>query len=273
MLEYPEVTARTHQLNEFIRGKEVASVLPPTKPHKFCWFSGEPDTYAPAVKGSKIAYAEGFGIFVELSFDNGYRLCYNDGVHTRLLSPDETRPKDYQLLIQFADGYGLAFIVAMYGGIILHAGEYDNPYYQTSREALPLASPAFKEHYLSFFTPENRNLSLKALLATGQHFPGIGNGVLQDILFTAGFQPKKKISSLSASEQETLYASMISVLQKMTAEGGRDTEKDIFGKPGGYTTLMSKHALKTGCPVCGGEVVKETYLGGSVYYCPHCQNI
>lgn len=38
-----------------------------------------------------------------------------------------------------------------------------------------------------------------------------------------------------------------------------------------FRTLMSKNALATGCPICGGAVTKEAYLGGAVYYCPRCQ--
>lgn len=40
---------------------------------------------------------------------------------------------------------------------------------------------------------------------------------------------------------------------------------------GGYCTIMSKNGMKSGCPACGGPIVKAAYLGGSVYYCPVCQ--
>ena len=36
---------------------------------------------------------------------------------------------------------------------------------------------------------------------------------------------------------------------------------------------MSKNTLASGCTACGGEIVKETYLGGAVYYCPSCQKM
>ena len=55
--------------------------------------------------------------------------------------------------------------------------------------------------------------------------------------------------------------------------GGRDTEKDLFGNPGGYQTRMSKRTLAGGCPACGGPITKEAYLGGAVYYCPRCQGL
>ena len=57
----------------------------------------------------------------------------------------------------------------------------------------------------------------------------------------------------------------------MTDLGGRDTERDFYGKFGGYETILSKNTVKNPCPNCGDAIVKEAYLGGAVYYCPGCQ--
>jgi formamidopyrimidine-DNA glycosylase len=57
----------------------------------------------------------------------------------------------------------------------------------------------------------------------------------------------------------------------MTESGGRDTEKDLFGAPGGYRTKLSKNTLAFPCVQCGGQLAKEAYMGGAVYYCPTCQ--
>jgi formamidopyrimidine-DNA glycosylase len=112
---------------------------------------------------------------------------------------------------------------------------------------------------------------MKALLATEQRIPGLGNGVLQDILFKAGIHPKCKKSDISDSRKEQLFLSVKVALKKMADNGGRDTEKDIFGKPGGCKTILSKNTYKDPCPSCGDSVVKEAYMGGSIYYCPSCQ--
>jgi formamidopyrimidine-DNA glycosylase len=57
----------------------------------------------------------------------------------------------------------------------------------------------------------------------------------------------------------------------MLDKGGRDTETDLFGEKGGYHTILSKNTYGQPCPKCGGEIIKENYMGGSVYYCPSCQ--
>ncbi|AET69347.1 formamidopyrimidine-DNA glycosylase [Desulfosporosinus orientis DSM 765] len=270
MLELPEAITVAKQLNKHIAGKKIRRVLPPSKVHKFCWYAGDPSEYDAQMSGSTVQGAEGFGIYVEVTFDHGKRLCFNDGVNARLID-SAGAPKNHQLLIEFDDGTALVFTVAMYGSIILHDDTYDNEYYLKSKSAVSPFSHQFEPYFRKMITECKPTLSAKAFLATQQRFPGIGNGVLQDILFAAGIYPKRKLSTFSDSDQDHLLTSVISILRDMTDLGGRDTEKDILGQPGGYRTKLSKNTLALGCPQCEGQLVKETYLGGSIYYCPSCQ--
>ena len=57
-------------------------------------------------------------------------------------------------------------------------------------------------------------------------------------------------TTIGTAERERLLSAVVSVLGEMTAQGGRDTEKDLFGRVGGYATNMSKNTLAHGCPVC-----------------------
>lgn len=270
MIELPEAITLSRQLNKTITEKTVHRVSPPTKPHKFCWFAGDPADYTKSLSGRAVLRTDSFGIFVETVFEDNVRLCINDGVNIRLIDKDAV-PKDYQLLIEFTDGTALVFTVAMYGGIVLHRGENNNEYYLASRNSVSPLSPDFSARYYEVLSTCNPKLSAKAFLATEQRFAGIGNGVLQDILFKAGVHPKRKIATLNTNEKDNLLYSVISVLDSMTKLGGRDTEKDLFGNFGGYITQMSKNTVNHGCSVCGTDIIKEAYLGGSVYYCPHCQ--
>lgn len=271
MLELPEVHARASELNSTLRGKTVANVLPPSSPHKFCWFTTPLDALAEELNCSTFQSASGFGIYVEMNFGSTF-LCVNDGVNLRYLSAEEKRPQKYQLLIEFTDKTALAFSVAMYGGICLHHGDWDNEYYLMSRERISPLSEAFSFEYFDALTASVKpSTSVKALLATEQRLPGLGNGILQDILLNAHIHPKRKVSTLTSDEKCALYESIRTTLLEMTAQGGRDTEKTIFGAPGNYKTKMSKNTLPTGCPVCGSPIHKENYMGGAVYYCENCQ--
>jgi formamidopyrimidine-DNA glycosylase len=62
-------------------------------------------------------------------------------------------------------------------------------------------------------------------------------------------------------------------LSAMATQGGRDTELDLFGHPGGYKTILCKNTVNKPCPVCGITIKKEAYMGGSVYYCEKCQKL
>lgn len=272
MIELPEALNLAKQLNDSIVGKTVARALPPTKEHRFCWFNGDPSDYESQLLGCRVEGAQGFGIYVEIAFSDDLRLCVNDGVNMRFID-EAAAPKNYQLLIVFDDGTALVFTVAMYGGIVMHHGEYDNEYYLKSTGALSPFSDEFPSYFEKMLETSKPTLSAKAFLGTEQRFPGIGNGVLQDILFNAHIHPKRKISTLSDDEIGSLLASVISTLSQMCERGGRDTEKDLFGKPGGYLTCMSKNTIDEGCPECGGKITKQAYLGGSVYYCAHCQPV
>jgi formamidopyrimidine-DNA glycosylase len=138
-----------------------------------------------------------------------------------------------------------------------------------AKEKPSLLTNDFDDAYFSsLFLPELEKLFLKAFLATEQRIPGLGNGVLQDILYNAKLHPKRKIASLQKNEREELYLSIKNTLKQMTEQGGRDTERDLFGEPGGYATRVSKNTVGKPCPHCNSLVVKEAYMGGSIYYCP-----
>ena len=76
---------------------------------------------------------------------------------------------------------------------------------------------------------------------------------------------------LSEEDIDRLFNTVKSTLEEMTRRGGRDTEKDLYGALGNYRTILSKNTYHDPCPVCGERIQKEAYLGGSIYYCPHCQ--
>ena len=195
-----------------------------------------------------------------------------EGVSLRFYPAGSEQPKKHQLFVEFDDGSFLAATVQMYGGLYAYEGELDNEYDAVARTTPSVLSDAFDLAYLKSLIPEGkRKLSAKAFLATEQRIPGLGNGTAQDILYYTGLSPKHDMLILLPAQWETLHKSVKQTIAGMTEAGGRDTETDLFGKPGGYRTVMSKNTYRKPCPKCGGGIVKEAYMGGSVYYCPACQ--
>ena len=273
MIEIPEAITLSQQLNKTFAGKKVVSVLPKHTPHKLAWYYGNTDTYDEQMKGKTVEKATPIGSFVEIHADE-MRILFSEGTNLSYLESNAKIPKKHQLLIGFDDGTYLCSSVQMYGGMgCYEAGKNDNPYYLTAKGK---PAPDTEGFTYTYFSEIARNASLqnksaKAVLATEQRIPGLGNGVLQDILYNAKIHPKRKLSAIDDNALFGLYESIRITLAAMSDAGGRDTEKDLFGDFGGYKTQCSKFNVGKPCPKCGGTIEKKAYMGGSVYYCPGCQ--
>ena len=275
MIELPEAIVISNQLRETISGKKIADVIAAHSPHKFAWYSGDPLEYKGLLVGKEITGSAAYGSWVEFRAD-GMALAFSDGINLRFHGQNEKRPQTHQLLIEFDDLTAISASVQMYGGLLcFRENECSNEYYLQAREKLPVLSVEFDRLYFDglISKPDAAALSAKALLATGQRIPGIGNGVLQDILFNAGIHPKRKVNTFAGDDIEVLYNSIKSTLAEMALNGGRDTEKDLFGNPGGYRTKASKLTVGTPCDKCGRLITKEAYMGGSIYFCSKCQKL
>ena len=274
MIEIPEALTLAGQINNTIRGKQIVNVIADYTPHKFAWYHGEPQKYHEMLVGKTINMATAYGGMVEINADNT-SILIGDGVAFRYREKGEKRPAKHQLLLEFNDSSEASASVQMYGGIWCFNTEegFQNLYYKITKEKPSPLSYEFNEAYFDelISTQSVQKLSTKAFLATEQRIPGLGNGVLQDILWKAKIHPKRKISTLRDENKEVLYSSIKAVLSNMTELGGRDTEKDLHSNNGGYKTMMSKNNVGSSCVFCGGIIKKENYLGGSIYYCENCQ--
>lgn len=274
MIELPEAITLGKQFQKTLVGKVVTDVYNATNLHKFAFFNGDPQRYKELLVGKVVQSAEGYGIFVDIRFNDETTLSLFDGINTKYGDTSSKVPDKYQLLLTFNDNTYLAFTVSMYGGMYAYKGEFDNVYYRLSKESLSPLSDEFNQAYFdSKLAQEKKNISAKAFLATEQRIPGIGNGVTQDILFNAGIHPKRKIFTFTDADRSALFHSLKETLQDMTSLGGRETETDLYGNKGCYQTILSKNTYKLPCPKCGGSISKEAYLGGSIYYCRHCQKL
>jgi len=274
MNELPEAFTLAKQIQENMIGKTINSVIADASPHKFAWYHGEPSDYPERLIGNTINRAQAYGMMVEIALSRA-TLLFSDGVRLHLHPKASPVPKKHQLLLGFDDGTSLTASISMYGGLYcwVLSDTFENQYYDVAREKPSPLTDAFDEAYFQgILAPEAvRKLSLKAALATEQRIPGLGNGTLQDILWNAKLHPRRKVNTLSDVELHDLFASLKQTLGEMTRLGGRSTEKDLFGEPGGYQVVMYAKNKGQPCPRCGGEIIKESYLGGSVYTCQTCQ--
>ena len=75
------------------------------------------------------------------------------------------------------------------------------------------------EYFQKLYPSSGKKLSAKAFLATEQRIPGLGNGVLQDILWDAGIDPRFDMRGAIEEDYRALYTSLKNVLKEMCEQG------------------------------------------------------
>ena len=230
MLEIPESMTIARQLNETVRGKVIRRAVAGASEHKFAFYHGDPADYNALLKGQIVGDSIGIGAMAEITAGDR-RIVLGDGANLRYYLNPGDEPMKHQLLIELEDGSVLVCTVQMYGAVLVFFnGEYDNKYYLAAKEKpQPLTETFDRPYFESLRTEATDKISSKAFLATEQRIPGLGNGVLQDILFHAGIHPKRRMGTLSGREYDGMFRSLKETLAEMTRLNGRDTERDLFG--------------------------------------------
>lgn len=115
---------------------------------------------------------------------------------------------------------------------------------------------------------------IKPLLMDQEKIGGIGNIYANDALFRSGIDPRRAAKSLTRVEIDSLYDSIIKVMEKSFEEGGASELSfvNVLGQEGGY----QRHALVYGkrkepCVKCGGNIEFFKLAGRGTYFCANCQ--
>ncbi|MBM3138015.1 MAG: endonuclease VIII, partial [Chloroflexi bacterium] len=217
MIEIPEAAAYARQLNKSVLGRKIVRAEAAHSPHKFTWYCGDPSSYAELLEGKVIEESHPLNGTLESRIGDVF-LALSEGANMTFIPSSGKLPQKHQLLMELDDGSALAVSVQMYGGVMcFREGGNTNPYYLVVREKPSPLTDEFSEEYFHGIMelPEVRKLSAKAALATDQRIPGLGNGVLQDILYHARVHPKRPMEALLDMEQEALFSSIKHTLQLM----------------------------------------------------------
>jgi formamidopyrimidine-DNA glycosylase len=276
MIELPEAITIARQIEKELKGKQIASGVRGSSPHKFAFTGKYSNAEFAAIVKDKIigaSHADGWIILTDLEPDyvlslgcGGERILY----HTN----EKTLPKKHQLLINFQDRTYLTVTVSGWGEVrLLKESELpDHPHIK--KDAVnPLSNMFTFDYFNSLFDalPENSRASAKYFIITEPCIWGVGNGCLQDILYRARIHPKRLMVSLSSAERRALYGSIRQTLAEMVDLSGRDSEFNLYNQPGGYRRILHNEAVGHPCPECGTPIEKIQYLGGAAYFCPSCQ--
>ncbi|WP_055665108.1 endonuclease VIII [Desnuesiella massiliensis] len=275
MIEVPESYVLVKQINQVLKGKVIKHAEANHSPHAFAWYTGNIDEYQEKLFGKTITSADVHGGTVRIRAEDVVMII---STPIRFHRESEKLPQKHQLYIQFEDSTSITCAVQMWGCMFCF-NENDpegipQNYVINNNNPSPLEDMFDEEYFKTLLKKEKlSSLSAKAFLTTEQRITGLANGSAQDILWNAKIHPKRKMSTLSEDELKEMYKSLKSVVTDMMVQGGRDTERDLFGNPGGYKTVLSKKTVGKPCPICNTIIRKEAYLGGSIYYCPSCQKL
>jgi formamidopyrimidine-DNA glycosylase len=272
MIELSESLVLASQIRSTLIHKTIANVIVNASPHKFAFFSMDASRYPSLLIGKTITDANSYGGQIEIVLGD-VCLYFGDGACPHYVPAGEILPEKHQLLLKFTDDGALYVSIAMYGMMYLLTKENRrSPIIDIAmKKPSPLSDEFDLDYFKSIIAACPDNLSVKAMLATEQRIPGLGNGCLQDILFFAKIHPKRKKNAIDEKQLTDIHSSIRTTLRKMVDQGGRATEKDLFGNNGGYTPILYSKTVGTACPACSTTIVKEPYLGGSITFCPHCQ--
>ena len=271
------------QLQDAAVGKTITKAIVNQNPHTFVWFAldasqmyctGEANNnvaleYEPLLIGMKIKNAAVIGgrLYIFIG-DRALGVEFTPQYHSK----GAKLPKRHQLLLVFDDESCLSFTGSLGGSLFfLNIGPG-----WASEGAFPsvLSNNFSLEFFLRLIREtELRSLSTKAFLATKNRIPGLDNTILHEILWEAEVNPKSKMAALNEEDYTRIYYAIKKVFPEVIENGGLDTQKDIYNNFGKYITKASKNTLAGPCARCRGEIVKESYLGGVVYYCPQCQPV
>ena len=119
---------------------------------------------------------------------------------------------------------------------------------------------SLKLRALRGFTTTSR-APIKAMLMDQARIAGLGNLLVDEVLFRAGIDPARPANTLNDDEVRALARSISTTLRVLARRGGSHTGDHMPARePGGH------------CPRDGAEMLRRTVGGRTTYSCPRHQH-
>lgn len=174
--------------------------------------------------------------------------------------------KHYRLIINFNDGYRLAFNNIRKFGRVWLTDELSGVIGSLGPE--PLGDDFTPESFHDLLHSHSRQL--KYFLLDQKMIAGLGNIYTDESLFRAGLNPTRKSDSLSRAESRSLWESIRAVLQEGIQNQGSSI--DWMYRGGDYQKYLSVYNLEgQPCKRCKTPIKRVKIAQRSTYYCPNCQ--
>ena len=276
MLEYPEIHSIANQMKQVLIGKTIQMIDFPGAERKFVFSKQTQQDFQEQMLRTSIKHIEATGNHLFLFTDHETVLNIGDtGGKLLYHEHEKTIPKRFDLRIDFTDETYLTMSVQMWGFFSAYSTEEARAHQQKILDEArdPFAEEITAENFLSWLAAwkEASKVNTKKFIISRKYITGVGNGYTQDILWRAKLHPRRKMNTLSKSEGSNLIKAFQKVVHEALEQNGRNTERDFFNQPGQFTVAMGRKTLGKPCPVCGTEIIKFAFEGGTCYICPSCQ--
>lgn len=271
MPELPEVETYRRFLDEVLLGQTITA-LEVRDAHVL---AVEEDTLRRALVGRTVTGTSRLGKNCFLQLDNGQVLVLHFGMtgDVGAYRDEPDAPRFTRVALHLASGLRVAFIDPRKFGRIRLADSVAQ--YQQDKKLGPDALEVTAEqlqHKLG-----RRKTVIKPLLLDQSITAGLGNWIVDEVLFQARIHPERPAHTLSTGEFKDLHAAIQLVLR--TAIGHEATYRDF---PASFliharewddsaTPGTDQHRF---CPHHTATEIEKTYVGGrATYTCPTCQPV
>jgi formamidopyrimidine-DNA glycosylase len=151
-----------------------------------------------------------------------------------------------------------------FGRVRFHLGTKPPEWWSNLPAAL--TSSAFTPGRMKSFFDRHRRLSLKAVLLLQSGFPGLGNWMVDEILWRARLDPRTPAARVTSGESTRLWR----VIRFVCRQAMKSVGRTYSGLPAGW--LFHERWSATGrCPRDGRILVRETVGGRTTAWCGVCQ--
>ncbi|MDF3059500.1 MAG: DNA-formamidopyrimidine glycosylase [Rariglobus sp.] len=154
----------------------------------------------------------------------------------------------------------------MFGRVQFATG--DKPPAWWTQIAPAILSPAFTVGAVAAFLQRRTRTAIKPVLLMQERFPGIGNWMADEILWSAGIHPRRPAGSLTPAEIKILHRETRRVCREAIKYVGRE----LHGLPQSW---LFHHRWEDGgkCPKTGVPLVREEIGGRTTCWSPGRQKL
>lgn len=222
MPELPEVETYRRELEKKLKNKKITGVT--VTPDKILFGITTPSQIKKAFLGHKVKKFGRKGKYLWMDLEKGDSPIFHLGMTGSFLVTDKipSRAKSIKLILEFNDGSIFVFKdPRRFGRMFLLKDPFHSPPFSKLGPDVLNEPPTLK--YLKEIF-ENRTAPIKSLLMDQSLLSGIGNWMVDEILFQAKIAPQRKAGTLTSAEISRIR-SKISSVTKLAVKSGADDEK------------------------------------------------